>query len=119
MGDHIIEYTMVGEVDSGKMPTFAPTTYDVPKHPEVDGNHDRRYSLWRYFSDGVPTSYTVIITSGSANASPGYQNASVDQLNAADSGSGEHGAAIFEGGQTYTVTSGEDTILTAAGYTVT
>ena len=110
---------MVKEVDSGKMPTFAPTTYDVPKHPEVDGNHDRRYSLWRYFSDGIPTSYTVIITGGVANASPGYQNASVDQLNAADSGSGVAGKGVFEGGRSYTVTSAEDTILSAAGYTVT
>ena len=40
-------------------------------------------------------------------------------MNAADSGSGEAGKAIFHGGQTYTVTAGEDTILSAAGYTVT
>ncbi len=101
------------------MPTFAPTTYDVPKHAELDGPHSERYSLWRYFSDGVPTSHVVIITSGVANASPGFTTPSVDQMNAADSGSGVAGKAIFHGGQTYTVTSGEDTILTAAGYTVT
>ena len=113
------EYTVLGEVDRGKMPTFSPTTYDVPKPPEVDGPHDARYSMWRYFSDGIPTSYVAIITAGVANASPGYTNPSVDQMNGADAGSGEAGAAIFHGGTTYTVTSGEDTILTAAGYTVT
>ncbi len=110
---------MLGEVDHGEMPTFAPTTYDVPKVPEQNAPHDDRYSLWRYFSDGIPTSFVAIITAGVANAAPGYQNPTVDQMNGADSGSGEAGKAIFHGGQTYTVTSGEDTILSAAGYTVT
>ncbi len=116
---HKGEYTMTSCVDYGEMPTFAPTTYDMPKPPEVNAPHTDRYSLWRYFSDGVPTSHVVIITSGVANASPGHKTPSVDQMNAADVGSGEVGKAIFHGGQTYTVTSGEDTILTAAGYTVT
>jgi hypothetical protein len=116
---HKSEYTTFGGVDYGVMPTFAPTTYDVPKIPEENAPHHPLYSLWRYFSDGIPTSYVVVITSGAANASPGYATPSVDQLRNADTGSGEAGKAIFHGGQTYTVTAGEDTILTAAGYTVT
>ena len=101
------------------MPTFSPSTYDTPKPHEVNAPHTDRYSLWRYFSDGIPTARVVIITGGVANASPGFETPSVAQMNDADVGSGTAGKAIFHGGQTYTVTSGEDTILTAAGYTVT
>ncbi len=119
MRDHNGEYTMRRVVVLGRMPTFAPTTYDVSKHAEVHGPHEDRYNLWRYFSDGVPTPYVIIIAAGAANASPGHATPSVDQLNAADSGSGEAGKGIFYGGYSYTVTSGEDTILSAAGYTVT
>ncbi|GAG37587.1 unnamed protein product, partial [marine sediment metagenome] len=37
----------------------------------------------------------------------------------ADAGSGEQGLAWFVGGRTYTVTSDENTILVAAGYSTT
>ena len=113
------EYTTLVEVGHGEMPSFTPTTYDVPKLHEEADEHDERFSLWRYFSDGIATSFVAIITGGVANASPGVANPSVDSLKNADSGSGENGLGVFHGGQTYTVTSGEDTILTAAGYTVT
>ena len=112
------EYITLLEVDHSDMPTFSPTTYDVPKHQEVNAPHDARYSLWRYFSDGVPTSFVAIITNGDANASPGYTTPSVDQMNAADIGSGEAGKAIFHGGQTYTITNPEADDLAKAGYTV-
>jgi hypothetical protein len=91
----------------------------MAKRPETDGPHAPVFSLWRYFADGIATQRVVIITSGVANASPGYATATVDQFNNADAGSGENGLAVFRGGVTYTVTAGEDTILTAAGYTVT
>jgi hypothetical protein len=35
------------------------------------------------------------------------------------SGSGDFGKALFRRGKTYTITAGEGTILTNAGYTVT
>ncbi len=40
-------------------------------------------------------------------------------INAAKAGSGDFGKAIFRRGKTYTVTASEDTLLTAAGFTVT
>jgi hypothetical protein len=99
------------------MPTFTPDTYtDAPPVEKV--NHGPDYSLWRYYG-GREVEYVVIITSGAANASPGSVSPTVAQKNAADSGSGENDKGIFYGGRTYTVTAGEDTILTAAGYTVT
>ena len=102
------------------MPTFTPTTQPDQTIPIVaEGGHEARYSLWRYFQGHIPSSYIVVIAAGVANASPGYATPSVDQMNAADAGSGVAGRAVFHGGYTYTVTSGEDTILTAAGYTVT
>ena len=98
--------------------TFA--TYDVPKLPEENAPHDKRYSLWRYFSDGIPTSFVAIITGGVANASPGYANPTVDQLNNADVGSGENGRAVWYGNSSVqTVTAAEGTVLNVAGYSVT
>jgi hypothetical protein len=99
------------------MATFTPGTWDQSKLPEEGGPHAPTHSMWRYFTDGIPREYVVIITSGVANASPGYATPSVAQFNNADSGSGENGKAIFRGTNTYTITAGEDTILQAAGYT--
>ena len=95
------------------MPTFTPPTYEAylrsyPGHPS--------YRLWRYY-DGIYTGYAVLITSGVATPLPGLATPSQDQIDAADSGSGEAGIAYFAGGHgAYTITSGEKTILDAAGY---
>lgn len=75
-------------------------------------------SLWRYYRQ-LPVGYHVLITSGAATASPGVASVTTQDIEDADSGSGEGGKAWFRGGLTYTVTAAEDTILTAAGYTVT
>lgn len=99
------------------MPTFTPDTYtDAPPVEKV--NHKADHSLWRYYG-GREVEYVVLITSGVANASPGVVSPTTGQLAAADDGSGDEGKAIYRGGRTYTVTAAEDTILTAAGYTVT
>lgn len=51
------------------------------------------------------------------------QQITEDQINAtngvtgAKDGSGDFGKAIFRRGKTYTITAGEDTLLSAAGYT--
>lgn len=95
------------------MPTFAPPTYNKPIPREKA--HD---ALWRYF-DGIPVGYTVLITSSAASTYPGLVAPTEDVLAAADAGSGHNGKAAFIGGHSYTITSGEQTILEAAGYTVT
>lgn len=96
--------------------TFTPDTYFVPFDVQSGVEADER--LLRFY-DGIPTPYVVIITDGVACTSPGYAAPSIDELAAADSGSGRGGKAIFIGGTTYTVTEGEHDILEAAGYTVT
>ncbi len=75
-------------------------------------------ALWRFY-DGIPVGYTVLIVSGVASVHPGLAAPTEEQLAGADAGSGHNGLAAFIGGITWTVTAGEDTILTAAGYTVT
>jgi len=60
---------------------------------------------------------SVLITAGVATASPGRVSPSTADIAGADAGSGEDGKAWFRGGITYTITAGEDTILSAAGYT--
>lgn len=100
------------------MATFTPTTYNRPINPESTG-HGEKYSMWRHYGSPIPVGYVVIITGGTANASPGGIGLTADDWAGADSGSGEGGKAIFRGGITYTVTAGEQTILEAAGYTVT
>jgi len=102
------------------MPTFTPTTYNEAITGEEQHNLSRPHeSMWRHYGSPIPVGYVVIITSGAANASPGSISPSVDDMAGADAGSGDGGLAIFSRGATYTVTAGEDTILTAAGYTVT
>jgi hypothetical protein len=96
-------------------PKFRPDTYFAHRRAETV-NHSERFSLWRYF-DGVPTEYVVIITSGVASPAPGRTSPSVDDINDADSGSGEQGLAVFRGGRLYEITGAENVILTTAGYT--
>jgi hypothetical protein len=100
------------------MPTFAPTTYgNQPLGPELD-HQSLGYNMFRYF-DELPVGYHVLITSGVATTSPGRKSLDTNDISDADSGSGEGGKAWFRGGLTYTVTAAEQTILEAAGYTVT
>jgi hypothetical protein len=97
------------------MSTFIPPTRSDPIGPE-SVNHSERFSLWRHYGTSIPVSYSVIITSGAATAAPGRVSPSADDIAGADTGSGEGGLAWFRGGQTYTITSAEETILTSAGY---
>lgn len=91
---------------------FTPPTYNIPYKREG------KYNLWRWY-DGPPVGYTVLIVSGVASELPGRVSPTTDELEAADSGSGWNGKAVFLGGRAgYTVTAGEKTILEAAGYTV-
>ena len=102
------------------MPTFVPPTYTQAITGEEEHNLSRKHaSMWRHYGGVIPVGYSVLITSGVATASPGRVSPSVDDVNNADSGSGEGGQAWFRGGLTYTVTSGEQTILETAGYTIT
>ena len=91
---------------------FTPPTYTMP----FNGTK-KHGDLYRYY-DGIITGYSVRIASGVATASPGRTFFSQDEIDAADDGSGVGGKAVFLGGHVYTVTSGEKTILEAAGYTV-
>jgi hypothetical protein len=106
------------------IPTFTPPLSPQPPPTEEIG-HSKKFSLWRWYSDDtvgfIPYGRTVIITSGVAAplAAEGPRTFTPDDHIAADTGSGEAGQAVFRGAHTYTVTAGEDTILTAAGYTVT
>ena len=112
------------------MSKFTPTTFTTPLNDEVV-NHGERYSLWRHYAGVIPTPYVVLITGGVATPSPGTVSPSVHDIKGnaevpnatasytgADSGSGDAGLAVFTGGITYTVTSAEETILLAAGYTM-
>ena len=95
------------------MPTFTPPTRTQPFI------HERKdeWSLMRWYDFDV--GYSVLITGGVASTYPGVVTPSGDDITAADAGSGMGGKAAFIGGHTYTVTAGEQTILQAAGYTVT
>lgn len=97
------------------MPTFTPPTYQQGFLDEPGANQAQ--GLMRYYD--FPVGYSVLITGGVASTYPGQTVPSTDEINAADSGSGIGGKAAFLGGRTYTVTSAEQTILQAAGYTVT
>jgi hypothetical protein len=112
------------------MSQFTPETYLQPINDESLG-HGEEFSLWRHYAGVIPTPYVVIITGGVANASPGTVSPSVHDIKGnaevpnatasytgADAGSGDAGLAVFTGGITYTVTSAEETILLAAGYTM-
>ena len=91
---------------------FTPPTYDTPW-----ASPRKRGDLWRFYA-GFPTGYSVLIASGVASTHPGVVSPSIDNINAADTGSGMGDKAAFIGGRTWVVTSSEKTILEAAGYTV-
>ena len=97
------------------MPTFIPDTYGDAIGPE-DNGHGDRYSMWRHYGTPIAVGYSVLITDGTATAAPGRVSPTADDIAGADSGSGEGGKAWFRGGISYTITSAEETILTAAGY---
>ena len=63
--------------------------------------------------------YSVLISGGVATPYPGRTGPSQADIDAADAGSGVGGKAAFLGGRDYEITAGEQTILEAAGYTVT
>lgn len=95
------------------MPTFTPPTYEQGFLAEPGSNQAQ--GLMRHYDFNV--GYSVLITGGTATPYPGRTVPSTDDINAADPGSGIGGRAAFLGGRTYTITSGEETILQAAGYT--
>jgi len=72
--------------------------------------------MWRFYRQ-LPIGYHVLIESSVVSASPGLTSITTEDVDDADSGSGEGGKAWFRGGLTYTITAGEKTILDAAGYT--
>lgn len=96
----------------------APVFYDPMKK---EAGAKEGYSLWRWYDDIVPVVQPVIIASGTVipTAAEGRRIFTVDELAAADAGSGEEGKAIFRGKMQHDVTSEEGTLLDAAGYTVT
>ncbi len=103
------------------MTTLTMTYYLTPWADEGVG-HAKKWSLWRWF-DGFRTPHLVIITGGVANAAPGLTSATTDQIEAADASTSASqayaGKAIWSSHHNpHTVTSGEGTILTTAGYTV-
>ena len=99
------------------MATVTFTTYLTPWAAE-SVNHGKDYSLWRWF-DGFRTARIIIITGGVATPSPGNATATADEYANADVGSGQDGKAIWHSQpDAYTVTAGEGTILTTAGYIV-
>ena len=114
------------------MPSFTPPTYGeaITGKEETNGGSADHRSMWRQFGTPISVGYTVLITSGVASTYPGVISPTVHQIKGnaevpnatatftgADAGSGEGGLAYFRGGQEYTITAAEDTILKAAGYT--
>lgn len=100
---------------AGAVVTFE--TFDTPWAAEGQGHHDK-YSLWRWYS-GFRTARVIIITGGVATPSPGLAQATTEQYAAADTGSGQDGKAIWHStNRAQTVSSGEGSILTTAGYSV-
>ena len=93
------------------MPTFTAPTYRIPFNDE---KINKSRHLMRWFS--LPVGYTVLITDGVATPLPGRTVPTVDELAAADAGSGDGGKAVFSNGVTYTVTDAEADILCTAGY---
>lgn len=100
------------------MPTFTPPTRTIPLNPETQGGEGAQHSMWRHYQGVIPVGYSVLITSGVATPSPGIVSPLTTAIAAADaSTSGEGDVAWFRGGIQYTITSAEDTIIKAAGYT--
>jgi len=101
------------------MPTFTPPTRNeaITGKEQVVGGDASHASMWRHYGSPIPVGYTVLITSGVATTSPGRIAPTTDDIAGADAGSGDADLAYFRGGQEYTITAAEDTILKAAGYT--
>ena len=97
---------------------FTPDTYDgVSRMAGPEQNHKGVPDFWRFYRQ-LPVGYHVLITGGSATAFPGVQGVTTEELDDADSGSGEGGKAWFRGGQTYRITGAEyDDIAAAGAYT--
>lgn len=102
------------------IPTFTPPTYNlnIPDRREETQGAANDNMFWGHYGKAIPTGYSVLITGGVATASPGTITPTAGDIADSDSGSGEGGKAWFRGGNVYTVTSAEQTILEAAGYTV-
>lgn len=94
------------------MPEFTAPTYEQPVDNPL-GKHGVAFTvgLVIYIDTGDNVHETTsIIGKFSEHVSP-------DGLGI-KAGSGDNGLAIFRRGRTYEVTAGEETLLTAAGYTV-
>lgn len=102
------------------MPVFTPPVH-ADRWGKEDIGHTKRWSLWRWYEPVVEFPRTVIIRSGVAEPlfSEGLRTFSPADFTAADSGSGEEGQAVFRGKASHNITETEETILEAAGYTVT
>lgn len=95
------------------MGTFVPPTYNQPINNRL-GQHGVSFPVGKVVyicTDSEAHETTLIMGDFSSQVcSHGVGIAT---------GSGDNGLALFRRGKTYTVTSGEETILTNAGYTVT
>ena len=85
-------------------------------------NMERGSLAWRLhrFYGGGQKEYSVFIEGGVATTYPGKAGYTMADVNSADAGSGYGGRAAFVGGFIWDeITAGEQTILEAAGYTLT
>ena len=97
------------------MPTFRSPTYEMAFLPEPGSTEFA--GLMRHYD--FPVGYSVLITGGTADPYPGRTVPTPEAVSNADPVSGENVKGVFLGVREYTVTGGEQTILQAAGYTVT
>lgn len=88
------------------MPSFTPPTYEQPVD-NVLGRHGVAFpvSIIVYIKADDSVVQTTLIVDP-------------DDILTMKDGSGDFGKACFRRGKTYTITSGEASILTGAGYTV-
>ena len=88
--------------------TFTPPTYEQPVKNRL-GEYGISFPVgkivWIRASDDAVLEVTAIVDP--------------DDINAAKVGTGDFGKAIFRRGIPYSVSAGEQTLLTAAGYTIT
>lgn len=89
------------------MPTFTPPTSQDRPTTTLEGNHPGD-SLMRHFAPLTRGRNVYILPDGTVTESDG----SVDW-------STQNSADVFYGGHTHTVTTAQQAILVAAGYTVT
>jgi hypothetical protein len=90
------------------MPSFTPPTRDEPLQNRL-GQHGVAFPVgkvvWIADADDAVTETETI--------------RDPEDIDLAKTGSGDFGKAIFRRGVTYAISASEDTILTAAGYTIT